>query len=290
MLAYHRPGTLQEALAIRAAGDVMVLAGATDVYPAKAARAGWGDMRHQDVLDISRLTELRGITDGGEHWRIGALTTWSELMAAELPALFDGLKLAAREVGGAQIQNRGTIAGNLCTASPAGDGLPNLLALDAEIELASPGGARRVPMREFLTGYRQTACRPDEIVTAILVPKLGGGEVRSHFLKLGARRYLVISIAMVAGILEIGADGRVTKARLALGACSAVPQRLPALEAKLVGAALESAAGLAAPEHVAHLTPIDDIRASADYRRHAALTLVRDLLSDLARNDRRRAA
>ena len=91
MLTYHRPATLQEALAIRAAGDVMVLAGGTDVYPAKAARSAWGDMRHKDVLDISRLTELRGITDAGEHWRIGALTTWSELIAAELPALFDGL-------------------------------------------------------------------------------------------------------------------------------------------------------------------------------------------------------
>jgi xanthine dehydrogenase small subunit len=290
MLAYHRPGTLQEALAIRAAGDVMVLAGATDVYPAKAARSAWGDMRHKDVLDIARLAELRGIADEGVHWRIGALTTWSELIAAELPALFDGLKLAAREVGGAQIQNRGTVAGNLCTASPAGDGLPNLLALDADIELASAGGTRRLPVRDFLTGYRKTACRADEIVTAILVPNPDSGEVRSHFLKLGARKYLVISIAMVAGILEMGSDGRISAARIAVGACSAVPQRLPALEAKLIGAALASAAGMAAPEHVAHLTPIDDIRASADYRRHAALMLVRDLLSDLARSEWRRAA
>jgi CO/xanthine dehydrogenase FAD-binding subunit len=137
MLAYHRPGTLQEALAIRASGDVMVLAGGTDVYPAKAARTAWGDMRHKDVLDISRLADLRGIVEAGAHWRIGALTTWSELIAADLPSLFDGLKLAAKEVGGAQIQNRGTIVGNVCTASPAGDGLPNLLALDADIELAS---------------------------------------------------------------------------------------------------------------------------------------------------------
>jgi xanthine dehydrogenase small subunit len=290
MLAYHRPATLQEALAIRAAGDVMVLAGATDVYPAKAARSAWGDMRHKDVLDISRLAELHGIVDAGEHWRIGALTTWSELMAAELPALFDGLKLAAREVGGAQIQNRGTIAGNLCTASPAGDGLPNLLALDADIELASARGMRRVPVGDFLIGYRQTACRGDEIVTAMLVPKPGSGEVRSHFLKLGARRYLVISIAMVAGILEVGADGRISAARIAVGACSAVPQRLSVLEVRLIGAELASAPGIVASEHVAHLTPIDDIRASADYRRHAALMLVRDLLSDLARSDRRRAA
>jgi xanthine dehydrogenase small subunit len=290
MLAYHRPATLQEALAIRAAGDVMVLAGGTDVYPAKAARSAWGDMRHKDVLDITRLGELRGIAEAETHWRIGALTTWSELIAAELPTLFDGLKLAAREVGGAQIQNRGTIAGNLCTASPAGDGLPNLLALDAVIKLASASGTRHVPMREFLLGYRQTACRADEIVTTMLVPKPSSGDVRSRFLKLGARKYLVISIAMVAGIVEIGADGRISAARLAVGACSTVPQRLPALEAALVGATLAAASDMVASEHFAHLTPIDDIRASADYRRHAALTLVRDLLSDLARHDQQRAA
>ena len=99
------------------------------------------------MLDISRLAELRGIADAGTHWRIGALTTWSGLIAADLPPIFDGLKLAAKEVGGAQIQNRGTIAGNLCTASPAGDGLPNLLALDADIELASSGGSRRAHAR-----------------------------------------------------------------------------------------------------------------------------------------------
>ena len=133
-----------------------------------------------------------------------------------------------------QIQNRGTLAGNLCTASPAGDGLPNLLALDAEIELASAGGTPAAcAMRDFLTGYRQTACRADEIVTAILVPKPAGADVRSHFLKLGARRYLVISIAMVAGVIETAPDGRIARARLAVGACSAVPQRLTALEAAL---------------------------------------------------------
>src|SRR4029453_12803169 len=98
MVAYHRPGTLDDALAIRAAHDVEVLAGGTDVYPAKAARAGWGDMRHKDVLDISLLRGLRGVRTEGEHWRIGALTTWTDILRADLPPLFDGLKLAAREV------------------------------------------------------------------------------------------------------------------------------------------------------------------------------------------------
>lgn len=288
MAAYYRPATLDEALTLRASADMMPIAGGTDVYPAKAARAGWGDMRHRDVLDISRINELRGIAEQNDYWRIGALTTWSELVAANLPPLFDGLKLAAREVGGVQIQNRGTIAGNLCTASPAGDGLPNLFALDAEIELASTGGRRRVAICDFLTGYRQTACRADEIVTAILVPK-PAGTTRSHFLKLGARRYLVISIVMAAGVIETTPDGRVALARIAIGACSPVPQRLTELEAALQGQSLAAAAGIAQAKHVAHLAPIGDIRASADYRRHAALTLTRDLLSDLAATTRRAA-
>ena len=225
MVAYHRPGTLEEALAIRAAGPVVVLAGGTDVYPAKAARAGWGDMRHGDILDISAVPDLRGIAEEAGAWRIGALTTWSDIIRAQLPAQFDGLKLAAREVGGVQIQNRGTLAGNICTASPAGDGAPNLLALDAGIELASRHGRRTVPMADFIDGYRHTACRADEIVTAILVPKRSDA-TRSHFLKLGARKYLVISIVMVAGVIELDRQSRIAcgapRHRLLLGRPSAI--------------------------------------------------------------------
>jgi xanthine dehydrogenase small subunit len=289
MIAYHRPATIEEALAIRAAQDVVVLAGGTDVYPAKAARAGWGDMRHRDILDISRLGELRGIHEEVEHWRLGALATWTDIIRADLPPLFDGLKLAAREVGGAQIQNRGTIAGNICTASPAGDGMPNLMALDAQVELASRRRRRLVPAADFVTAYRRTACRPDEIVTALLVPKRGTA-ARGHFLKLGARKYLVISIVMVAGVTETDAHDRISDARLAVGACSAVPQRLPLLESALAGQLSAMAAELVTSAHFDQLTPIDDIRGSATYRRDAALALTRDLLRDLAQPDRRRAA
>jgi N-methylhydantoinase B len=246
-------------------------------------------MAKADILDISGVGELRGLKEQPDHWRIGSLTTWSELIEARLPPLFDGLKLAARELGGAQIQNRGTIAGNICTASPAGDGAPNLLALDAAVELASRQGRRTVPMAGFIDGYRRTACRPDEIVTAILVPR-SSGRTRSHFTKLGARKYLVISIAMVAGVVETDEQGRIEAARIAVGACSAVPQRLPALEAALAGQPLATAAELAAPAHLADLSPIDDIRGSAAYRRHAALTLTRDLLAELAAAPERRAA
>jgi N-methylhydantoinase B len=289
MVAYHRAVALEEALAIRAERPVMVLAGGTDVYPAKAARAGWGDMRHADILDISAVPGLRGIAEEAGAWRIGALTTWSDVIRAELPAQFDGLKLAAREVGGVQIQNRGTLAGNICTASPAGDGAPNLLALDAAVELASRLGRRFVPMADFIDGYRHTACCPDEIVTAILVPKRGSA-ARSHFLKLGARKYLVISIVMVAGVIEVDDANRIARARLAIGSCSAVPQRLHALEAALTAQPSLTAADVAVASHLEGLSPIDDIRGSAAYRREAALALTRDLLRELAGDERRRAA
>jgi CO/xanthine dehydrogenase FAD-binding subunit len=211
---------------------------------------------------------------------LGATTTWSELLAADLPPAFDGLRQAAREVGGRQIQNAGTLAGNLCNASPAADGVPPLLALDAEVELASRTGTRRLPLAQFITGNRRTALAADELLVAIRVPE-PRHEARSGFLKLGARRYLVISIAMASAVLESVA-GRVQAARIAVGACSAVAQRLPSLEAGLVGARLD--AGLPDRVERAHLSPlrpIDDVRGSAEYRSEAVVTLLRRLLGGL---------
>src|SRR5690606_1490518 len=181
-----------------------VLAGGTDFYPARVGRP-----LDEDVLDISAIQALRGIEVHADHVRIGATTTWTDLIEAELPPWFQCLKLAAREVGGWQVQNAGTIAGNLCNASPAADGVPALLALDARVE---PRSAREeqavtIPLAEFIRGNRRTARRPDQLVTAVLVP-MPRHAARSDFLKLGARRYLVISIVMVAGVLELS-EGRV---------------------------------------------------------------------------------
>jgi xanthine dehydrogenase small subunit len=279
MIAYRRPRSLEEAVAIRASADVAVIAGGTDIYPAHASRRAWGDPTHKPVLDISALPGLDRIDEIAEGWRIGCLVTWSALRRAKLPPLFEGLKAAAKEVGGAQVQNRATIVGNLCTASPAGDGIPNLLALDAHAVLVGPAGRRALPLAEFLTGYRATALRADELVAGLLIPRLDGA--RGGFVKLGARRYLVISIAMAAGVLAV-VDGRIAAARIAVGACSAVAQRLPALEAALEGVAPRDAAEVPQAPHLAHLSPIDDVRASAAYRRDAALTLTRDLLRELA--------
>jgi CO/xanthine dehydrogenase FAD-binding subunit len=275
--SYLRPVDLTEALAALAAGPRVILAGGTDYYP-----AGVGQPLDDHVLDITALPELRRIADERAHWRIPALCTWTDLLEADLPPLFDGLKLAAREVGGVQIQNAGTICGNLCNASPAADGTPNLLALDALVELASLRETRRLPVAAFVTGSRAIARRADEMVTALLVPK-PAHDARSTFLKLGARKYLVISIAMVAAVVEIAADRTIAAARLAVGSCSAVAKRLPLLESALAGKRLDARiAALAKSEHLAPLSPIDDVRGTADYRREAALTLVRRALRELA--------
>ena len=194
---YARPSDLAEALRLRGQG-AQIIAGGTDFYPVRVGRPLY-DRDIAGVLDLTGLADLNGISDQGGFHRIGALTTWTTLAEAALPAQFDCLQAAAREVGGRQIQNRGTIGGNLCNASPAADGVPALLALGAEIELLSAAGARRLPLGDFILGPRQTALRADEILAAILVPKPQGAAT-SAFLKLGARKYLVISIVMAAGV------------------------------------------------------------------------------------------
>jgi CO/xanthine dehydrogenase FAD-binding subunit len=241
---------------------------------------------------------LRSISTEAEYIRIGGLTTWTEIIRTPLPSCFDALKSAAREVGSVQIQNRGTVAGNLCNASPAADGVPPLLALDAEVELTSRSHVRKMPLAEFIVGNRKTLRRPDELLTAVLVPrKLENAN--SVFIKLGARRYLVISISMVAVVLQFDQnrllsrdagdarnERRVLSARVAVGSCSAVAQRLRKLEQDLVGSRVSD--GLAArvrPEHLAGLTPIDDVRATADYRVEASLRLVQRALNKCAAID-----
>jgi len=276
MAIYLRPDTMEAALAALAERPLTLLAGGTDFYPARVGRTVT-----EDVLDLGALADLRGISEQPSHWRIGAATTWTEIIEARLPPMFDALKLAAREVGGRQIQNLGTIAGNLCNASPAADGIPPLLALDASLVLASTGQTRTIALLDFVQGNRRTARRPCELVSAILVPKPSNPTV-SDFLKLGARRYLVISIAMAAGILEMG-SGRVSAARLAVGACSEAAQRLCLLERTLVGQPLEAdLAAMVEREHLAGLQPIDDVRATADYRTDAVEILLRRLLQRLA--------
>ena len=271
---YARPRTIEEATRAMAAEGALAVSGGTDLYPAHV-----GKPLARPLVDLSRVEGLRGITEAGDAFRFGAATTWTDIVRASLPPAFDGLKAAAREVGSIQVQNRGTIAGNLCNASPAADGVPPLLSLDAGVELASPTGRRVLPLSSFITGYRTTALLPGEIVTAVLVPR-PSPTARSAFVKLGARRYLVISILMAAAVVEKDAQGRIARAAVAVGAASPVAQRLPDLESELLGLAGRPSAILAA-RHLAGLSPIDDVRATAAYRLEAALSAVGEAL-DLA--------
>jgi CO/xanthine dehydrogenase FAD-binding subunit len=281
---YLRPSSIEEALAALAEEPRLVLAGGTDVYPAHATRP-----ITRPVLDITALPGLRGVRAAGDAWWIPALTTWTDVAEAhDLPRELDGLRAAARTIGGRQIQNVATLCGNVVNASPAADSVPNLLALDASVELATAGGTRALSVGEFILGNRRTTLRPDELVTGLRIPKLTRGpsapraDVRSTFLKLGSRAYLVISIVAVAVVLVVE-DGAVADARVAVGACSPVAQRLPALEAALRGKpAARALADVVTPEHLAPLAPIDDVRGTAAYRREAALTLVRRAIAGVA--------
>ena len=266
---YFRPNSLQDALNVLAETRATVLAGGTDVFPTLGDRPLSGP-----VLDISGLAEIRGIQFTPDHIVFGARTTWTEVIASPLPRGFDGLKAAAREVGSVQIQNAATIAGNLCNASPAADGVAALLALDAELILSSRGSSRTLPLSEFILGNRKTARRPDELLTSIRVPRRLENAI-STFLKLGARRYLVISIVMVAANLVVDSTGRIDEALVCVGSCSAAALRLTELERALVGKpARPGIHDILKAVHLAELSPIDDVRATAEYRRDAALTLV----------------
>ncbi len=271
---YHRPDNLKDAIEALANQGVTIAAGCTDLFAETELPALDGD-----VLDITNVAELRGVTRKDGWWRIGATTSWSQIAQAALPESFAMLQEAARQVGGPQIQSRGTIGGNLCTASPAADGVPPLLSLDAQVEVASGEGLRRLPLQEFLAGPRQTALRQDEMLTAVLVPE-GAALGRSVFLKLGSRAHLVISVVMVAARLSCEA-GRVTHAAVSVGACGPVAVRLRDLETALVGAQLSDVPALVALHMPGVLNPIDDMRGSADYRRHAAQELVNRAASQL---------
>lgn len=264
---YARPATVDEAAWLLAGGNWRVLAGGTDLYP------GAGRTLAGSLLDVTGLPELTGIVSG-QGLRIGAAVSWSAIAEASLPPALNALQQTARQIGGRQVQNAGTIGGNLCNASPAADGVPPLLALGAEVELVSSAGSRRLALQDFLLGPRKTSLRPDEVVAAVLIPEAGLSG-HSAFVKLGARSHLVISIAMVAARVTV-AEGRVVQAAIVVGSCSPVAVRLPLVEAALQGVSVAQAVGrIAANDVQAPLSPIDDVRATAAYRREAAAELVR---------------
>ena len=276
-LRYVNPHTVAEALGTLASESGRLLAGGTDFYPSLGSGKPDGL-----IIDLSRLDELNGIVLAQDTARIGAGTTWTMIAKANLPPCFDGLKAAAREIGSRQIQNRGSIGGNLCNASPAADGVPPLLALGAEVELTSRQGRRSLALGDFILGPRRTALLPGELLTAVIVP-LPVPRTVSSFRKLGSRTYLIISIVMVAVTISVDDRGGIVDARIAVGACSPVGLRLPALEGVLKGKSLVPGLGrLIEDQHLAELAPIDDLRATARYRLGAARVLIGRALDDCA--------
>lgn len=268
---FLRPGSL-EGVFEAMAGGALVMAGGTDVYPTVVGR----DVP-ADVVDITGVAELAGlgqVDEGGRRWwRIGATATWAEVARATMGPGYRALQEAARQVGAVQVQQVATVAGNLCTASPAGDGIPVLMALDGEVELRSAQASRRCPVAQFVTGYRATALAPGELVTAVWLPE-PDGDRRSAFVKFATRSSLVISLAMVAAAVVRDPAGAVTSVSVAVGACSPVAVRLNALERDVVA----GWDGRVTAVHLGGLSPIDDIRCSAAYRMRVLPELIRRAL------------
>jgi len=276
----HSPATIKEACQILAdrADAIKVIAGGTDLMVSMNART----LDAQEFLDIWRVDELRGIAEDGPNVRIGALTTYTQLIRSpvirqHVPALVT----ASRTIGALQIQNRGTIGGNIVNASPAGDSLPVLAVFDAEIELCSVRGSRRVPFDRFYEGYRRTVLQPDELVLAVNLPRLRSGE-RDFFYKVGTRRAQAISKVVIAARARMVSD-RIESVRIGVGSVAPTVIRARATEALLTGSSITKALIEQASREIAReIAPITDLRSTEQYRRQVTSNLVARLLRQLA--------
>ncbi len=269
---YVRPRSLAHALELRAkypaASGWLVLAGGTDALVSASHRP-----EPAGILDLWRLPELGGVTIDAAYVTLGAGATWLEVQRAEpvlrhLPILAE----AAREIGALQIQARGTVGGNIATSSPVGDSLPVLLALEAQLELASVRGARWVPYREFCTGYRKTVLAADELITSVRVPLPAAGALQ-RWRKVGTRRAQSISKVMGAAVILVE-DDVITRATVALSAVAERPIRIDAVEAAVVGVPWARAAEVARAAMAGAISPISDLRSSREYRLQVAENLV----------------
>jgi CO/xanthine dehydrogenase FAD-binding subunit len=250
----HTPRTLEEALRLKAElPEARFLQGGTDVM----VELNFGRSRPDALVNLAELADLRGWSRDDGELRLGAGLTYTEAMRPELADVFPALAEASRTVGSPQIRNRGTIGGNLGTASPAGDALPPLLAERARVEIASTRGVRTLPLEEFLLGVKRSALEPDELVTSVRLRPSGGAQT---FMKVGPRNAMVIAICSLAVVVDADAG----EVRASFGSA--------ATTAKQVTVPLADAASL--PERIADAaSPIDDVRATAAYRRHALRVL-----------------
>jgi CO/xanthine dehydrogenase FAD-binding subunit len=278
------PDTVADAYVVLATATadapITPIAGGTDLMVRITGEIGEPPGR---MVDLSRLADLRGITVDGAAVVIGAATTYTEIRRSDacrehLPALVE----AAATIGAAQIQNRGTLGGNIANASPAGDTLPVLLALDAGIVVGGARGERTIPAAEFWVAYRRTALAPDELILRVRIPVTGGREAR--FRKIGTRRAQAISKVVLALAWRddhASPASRWSDVRLALGSVADRPIRARATEAVLEGATPSPETSDAAAEAlVAEIHPIDDVRSTADYRRVVAARALHRMIRD----------
>lgn len=259
------PGTLREVFSLLSERGraVRIIAGGTDLMVLMNAHL----LDSAEFLDIWGIDELRGIEDEGDALRIGALTTYTQLIKSELIQLHaPSLVAASRTIGAIQIQNRGTIGGNIVNASPAGDSLPVLAAYDAEIEVGSARGTRRVPFNQFYTGYRRSVLEPDELVLAVLLPKLRQDEV-DFFWKVGTRQAQAISKTVMACKARID-DQRINSISIAVGSVAPTVVRALQTERLLTGSGISTELIGAARKLIAEeISPITDLRSTEHYRR-----------------------
>jgi CO/xanthine dehydrogenase FAD-binding subunit len=262
------PTSLADALRmLRDEGPLVPMAGCTDLY----VSLNFGTLPATRFVNLWPLAELRTICVRGDVLSIGALATYTDIIRSPLVRRrLPMLVAAAREVGGAQIQNRGTIGGNVANASPAGDTLPVLAASDATVLLQSAAGSRRVPFSAFYTGYRRSVLAADELIAALEVPPVRG---RQWFRKVGTRAAQAISKVVMAAVAPVADD----PPRIAVGSVAPTVVRLPSTEAALAaGASLDEAQRVLIEE----IAPIDDIRSTAGYRTRVAANLLARFWND----------
>ena len=276
---YFQPNNLNSAFdALDNNNNLTIAAGCTDLFPTT------NDISlNKNVLDITNIDSIKGFQFDDKYTKIGAATTWTDIINENLPSCYNMLKACAKEVGSIQIQNLGTIGGNICNASPAADSIPCLLSLDAKIELSSKNNKRIIPVDEFIYGARKTKLQTGELLTSIIVPR-AKDKGFSSFKKIGARKYLVISISMVACYIYI-TDNKIKDIAISIGSCSEVAKRIFSIERQIIEKDInENFIDNVDYSQLNEISPITDIRSTQTYRLKASHLLIKDVIKEAIDN------